>query len=252
MKDTASIKLSGSENNVTYTLCKNNVKLNKSMLGTGSSLDFGDQYQSGLYSVLASKNGTTLTNKMKGNQPVLLNPLPVGYFILGGGYYNSAIGGAPIHLNLTESGINYQLFNNSTAVGTPITGTGDSISFGIQTSEGLYTVVGTNPETSCTNAMLNFVLISYKTKTNDAQNPSIKVSPNPSSGSFVINFGKPNENVNQVSIYSLAGALVFEQQIERGLTVVPIVTNLSSGVYNILLRGTGAQFAPAKIMIHSK
>jgi len=49
--------------------------------------------------------------------------------------------------------VSYQLFNGTAMVGSPMAGTGTSLSFGLQTTSGSYTVVATNVTTGCTNTM---------------------------------------------------------------------------------------------------
>ena len=250
--DKASVKLSGSETGVVYTLCKNNVKQQQTLEGTGNALDFGIQYQPGYYSVMAARKGINQTNKMKGSYSVLALPLPTPYYILGGGYYNKAIGGAPISLSNSQKLVNYQLLNNGSPIGKSVTGTGDSIGFGVQSKEGIYTIKATDSVTRCTNKMLNFVLISYVSQVNDIQKQFLAITPNPSSGHFVINFGKPNKKFDRLYVYNMSGTLVFEKPIEMGQTSVPIALNVATGEYIVKLKGYGTQYIAAKIIVSAK
>lgn len=68
---------------------------------------------------------------------------PTGFNITGGGLYCGTTGVA-IGLDGSESGVSYQLMNESTMVGTPVAGTGSAISFGDQTVEGIYSVEATS------------------------------------------------------------------------------------------------------------
>jgi len=246
--DTASIKLSGSENNTSYTLCRNNVKLSQVLVGNGSTLNFGRQGQWGFYSVVASKNGNNLTNKMNGNVALLVNPLPKEYFIVGGGFYNSAIGGAPIGLYLSESDISYQLYNNNSMMGNPVAGSGDSISFGIQSEEGKYTVIATNTLTDCKRAMPNFVIIAHITSVAEVKESNLLIVPNPSSGSFVINLDIPSNDIFDLSIYNLKGSLIYKKNVQSGQDL-PITISVPAGEYIVKLNSSKYQFKPVKLMI---
>jgi parallel beta-helix repeat protein len=81
----------------------------------------------------------------------------IAYSVTGGGFY--CTGGIAVGLSNSQTDITYQLINNSTNIGTPIAGTGAAISFGLQTAEGIYTVVATNISNGCTKTMSNSVTI---------------------------------------------------------------------------------------------
>jgi len=82
-----------------------------------------------------------------------VSSLPTPFPVTGGGSY--CIGGAGVNVGLAGSatGINYQLYCGGVAVGAPVAGTGTTLSFGLQTVVGVYTVVATNVTTGCTNNM---------------------------------------------------------------------------------------------------
>ncbi|WP_262888708.1 T9SS type A sorting domain-containing protein [Pontibacter pamirensis] len=58
----------------------------------------------------------------------------------GGGAYCAGGAGVPVGLASSQEGVNYQLLRDGVAVGSPIAGTGNAISFGNQTVAGAYTV----------------------------------------------------------------------------------------------------------------
>ncbi len=95
-----------------------------------------------------SGNCTTTTS-----QTITVNPLPTAYDVTGGGRYCAGGAGITVGLLNSEAGVNYQLFNGTTAVGTAKAGTGARLSFGFQTAAGTYTVKATNATTSCTQTM---------------------------------------------------------------------------------------------------
>ncbi|MGO4773864.1 beta strand repeat-containing protein, partial [Flavobacterium sp. W22_SRS_FK3] len=69
-----------------------------------------------------------------------------------------------VGLSNSQLGVNYQLMRNgSTAVGSPVSGTGSAISFGSQSITGVYTAVATAGNTNCATPM----------------NGSVSINPNP-------------------------------------------------------------------------
>ena len=84
---------------------------------------------------------------------VTVNALPNAFSVTGGGSYCSGGTGLPVGLSGSQSGINYQLKDGTTNVGSAVAGTGSAISFGNQTTATTYTVVATNATTSCTQNM---------------------------------------------------------------------------------------------------
>ncbi|MCX6913690.1 MAG: hypothetical protein NT167_11680, partial [Verrucomicrobia bacterium] len=74
---------------------------------------------------------------------------PAAFAVTGGGAYCSGGSGVAVGLSGSETGVNYQLYRDgTTAVGSPVAGTGSALNFGNQTVAGTYTVKGTR--TGCT------------------------------------------------------------------------------------------------------
>lgn len=96
-------------------------------------------------------NGSGCTKTV--TYPVTVNTLPTVYSITGGGSYCSGSTGSAIGLSNSQTGINYQLYNGASAVGSTIAGTNGALNFGLQTAAGTYTVVATNPSGGCTQNM---------------------------------------------------------------------------------------------------
>jgi PKD repeat protein len=74
-----------------------------------------------------------------------VNPLPLQYDLTGGGSYCAGGPGVVLGLAGSQTGVSYQLYNNGSAIGIPITGDGAPFSFGNQTLAGGYTVMATSP-----------------------------------------------------------------------------------------------------------
>jgi hypothetical protein len=145
-----SVGLSGSTSSVFYQLFNGTTAVT-SLIGAGSALDFGLQTTAGTYSVVATNTSTTCSRAMTGTTAVIINPLPAVFAVTGGGSYCSGSTGVSVGLSGSNTGINYRLYNGSSAVGAPVTGTGSALNFGIFTAPGTYTVLATNTSTSCTN-----------------------------------------------------------------------------------------------------
>lgn len=147
------IGLSGSTIGTAYQLYRGATLVGGQVAGTGTALDFGMHTVAGTYTVMATNGATTCTGAMSGNANVAINALPIAYNMTGGGGY--CIGGTGVAVGLANSqtGVNYQLYRGATVVGTSVTGTGSSVSFGLQTVAGVYSVQAVNTTTGCTNAM---------------------------------------------------------------------------------------------------
>jgi uncharacterized protein YjdB len=91
---------------------------------------------------------------------VTVNPSPVAFTVTGGGAYCAGGTGVHIFLSGSATGVNYQLYLGGLPVGTPVAGTGLSLDFGLVTTAGTYTVVGTNTVTTCSGNMTGSVTVS--------------------------------------------------------------------------------------------
>ena len=81
-----------------------------------------------------------------------LNFNPYAFQISSGGGYCSGTNGIEVTLDGSETGVDYEMFLDGTTTGTIIAGTGSPISFGFQTSQGLYTITGFT--STCTQDMV--------------------------------------------------------------------------------------------------
>ena len=82
-----------------------------------------------------------------------INALPIVYDIMGGGDYCIGGDGSEISLSGSETGVEYQLYrlynDESTPIGSPVVGTGEMLSLGIQPLEGEYYVISRKIESPC-------------------------------------------------------------------------------------------------------
>jgi hypothetical protein len=147
------VYLNSSNTGINYQLYNGATPVGGPMPGNGTAINFGPQTTTGTYTVMAMNSATSCTRAMNGNVNVSVNSKPVSYTITGGGNYCSGTNGVSIGLAASNTGISYRLYNGTTAVGPAVSGTGGSISFGLQTTTGIYGVVATNIATSCQNNM---------------------------------------------------------------------------------------------------
>ena len=82
---------------------------------------------------------------------------PIVYNVTGGGTGSSI----SVGLSNSEVGVSYQLKNGATNVGSPVAGTGSAISFGVQTTSGTYTVIGTRNVGLCSSNMNGNAVVNY-------------------------------------------------------------------------------------------
>ena len=90
---------------------------------------------------------------MTGNAIVAIVSLPTTFSLTGGGIYCAGGTGMPVGLSGSQTGVNYQLKNDGSNVGSPVAGTGNAISFGLQTASGTYSVEAITTIASCTVTM---------------------------------------------------------------------------------------------------
>ncbi len=152
------IFLNGSETGKSYQLFNGTAAAGSAIAGTGTMIDFGPQTAPGMYTVVASDNGTACSATMSGSASVVVNSLPTAFTMTGGGGYCAGTAGAVINLNGSTVGVNYQLYNALGAVGAPVAGTGTPLTFGQHTA-GTYVVMATNLSTTCTNTMTGSLVV---------------------------------------------------------------------------------------------
>ena len=147
------IKLSYSTPGVSYQLYNDGIALDTALGGTGDTLNFGSQTDTGSYTIFATNTSTGCAGNMTGSAAITINPLPNAYTVSGTGSFCQGGAGLPVGLTTTDGGFSYQLYNGTVAVGPAIISSGGAVSFGLQTLGGTYSVVATNPATMCSNTM---------------------------------------------------------------------------------------------------
>jgi hypothetical protein len=153
-----SVGLTDSETGISYQLLRNGIITGTPVSGTGHSISFGTQNQNGTYSVQATNSITNCTATMTDSVQITLNPLPQLFLVAGGGTFCSGAG-APVVLNGSNAGVNYQLYRDTIPAGPAIIGNGGTINFPPQYNSGTFTVIATNINTSCSDTMNGSVTV---------------------------------------------------------------------------------------------
>ena len=146
------VQLDFSSTGVNYQLVKDGTPTSSVLAGVGGALDFGT-LTSGTYTVVATNPSTTCTNGMNGSAVIGINPLPVNHLVTGGGSLCAGDTGRVVGLNGSDAGINYQLYNGISTVGSLVAGTGGILNFGLQTAAGSYTILAKDAFTGCQHTM---------------------------------------------------------------------------------------------------
>ncbi len=153
------VGLSGSQSGVNYSLYHGAI-LVSTLPGTGSAISYGLQTVAGSYTVTAINATTGCTSNMTGGALVGTGSAPAIIAVTGGGSMCAGGTGVPVGLAASATGISYQLYLSSTAVGLQVMGIGSSLSFGPQTVAGTYTVIATNPSSGCSSTMSGSAIVS--------------------------------------------------------------------------------------------
>jgi type IX secretion system substrate protein len=147
------IELPASDAGVNYQLFVGGIPAGAAVMGTGAVVDFGAQTASGIYTVAGTNAASGCGLNMTGSAGITVNPAPLAYTITGGGHFCSGGAGLPIYLSGSQTGAKYQLYDGSTAIGSPISGTGAGLNFGAQAMGGTYTAIAADATTGCLSNM---------------------------------------------------------------------------------------------------
>jgi len=141
------VGLDYSDPGITYYLY-NGASYTDSLPGTSATLSYYP-VPVGTYSVVAVNTLTQCSSVMNGQAIVDTFNLPAVGTLSSGGSFCAGSAGIDINIAPTDPTANYQLYNSGVAVGTAQAGTGATLDFGVTTTAGNYTVIATNPTTTC-------------------------------------------------------------------------------------------------------
>ena len=100
------------------------------------------------------------------------------YTVTGGGAICPGDPGLPVGLSGSDSNIVYHLKLGGSDVGSPISGTGAAISFGLQNVVGSYTVTASNTVSACDKTMNGIAILSSNAPPNITSQPSPALATN--------------------------------------------------------------------------
>ena len=149
----AHIGLSGSDSLLHYQLYNGLSVIGSSLTATGTAIDFGVLTSAGTYSAIATNPVTGCKSNMAATAVISLLPLPDIYTVISGGSFCAGDTGVHVRLSGSAPGISYQLYIGIAMIGSPATGTGSSLDFGLIATAGTYSVTATNIATSCASNM---------------------------------------------------------------------------------------------------
>ncbi len=99
---------------------------------------------------------------------------PAAFNMTGGGTVCAGSNGTPVGLDGSDLGVTYELYLNGVSTGATQLGTGNSLSFGLQTVSGAYTIVATPTGTACPAQMNGSAIITG----NPNQAPNVNADTN--------------------------------------------------------------------------
>ncbi|MBX7219385.1 MAG: SBBP repeat-containing protein [Blastocatellia bacterium] len=171
--------------------------------------------------------------------PVTLTAPPTAFAMTGGGTLCFGDPGLAVGLAGSQTGVNYQLLLNGTPVGAPVPGTGNAISFGLQTGEGTYTASGTSASgTGCATAMTGSAAIELYPMlftvggggtrcANETTAFPITLSGSQTSrptAYFLLRDGTPTG----LTLFGTGGPLTFAPQVQPGVYTIRAVDNFTA------------------------
>ncbi len=227
------VGLINSQTGVNYQLYRGGSIIGGPVAGhTGTSIVFGLENIAGVYSVSAVNSGTSCISNMASSVTLNIIPLPTAHTVTGGGGFCAGGAGLAVGLDGSDAGISYQLYRDTTALGT-LYGTGSGLNFGLQANPGTYTVIGNSDITPCGNTMIGSANLFYQA----VLTPVVVIQAFPGIGAHVsqvdsvralVTNGGPNPTyqwyVNGNPIAGATNATFAGQSYFNGDSVVCVVT----------------------------
>ncbi len=155
-----------SQSGVSYQLYNGGSTSGSAVAGTGSAISFGSISAVGTYTVMATGTGGC-TTAMTGSDTV--NASPTAYAVTGGTACSDI--GVDVGVFGSESGVSYQLKLDGSPVGSPLSGTGSALDFGVQTTPGTYTVEAS--ASGCNTTMTGSAVVNTTPSVSLGANPSV-------------------------------------------------------------------------------
>jgi autotransporter-associated beta strand protein len=157
------VTMTNADVGVNYQLYRGATAVGSPVAGTGAAISFPAQTTAGTYTVVAIDATSQYTANMLGSVTLYAAPTAYAVTVTSGGCQGAT--GATVGLANSQTGMNYDLMVDegfgSEDTGITVAGTGHAISFGAQTTAGIYTVVATDTTTGlgCTANMTGSVTV---------------------------------------------------------------------------------------------
>ena len=184
---------------------------------------------------------------------VFMHDAPEVFEMTGGGEYSQDEEGVAVGLSGSQTGVNYFLYRDEQTLVGEKEGTGEALSFGLQT-EGVYTAEALDNETACMVWMEGQAEVVLLTFAQDPEKTEVTLFPNPATTVFNISGLPPGEKIH-LHMKSLDGSLVFSEIIypaAEGIWTSPDLSALPPGHYLLVMHlGNGKQFS-GKIILSSR
>lgn len=234
------VNLSSSEANTTYTLIKDGVPTSTVINGTGNAISFGNQTVAGTYTASAS-NTSGCSASMTGNSVVLVDPQapekpsdPQGPAVI---ITSSTPTSEFVSSSVYASSYSWEI---SPAQAGTIEGNDESaVITWNQAYIGTSTikVQGINTCGSSTYSNEATTTVNLGVGVPESNPSAFSIAPNPASNSFTIYSAK--ETICNLSIVNNLGSVVQTRpNIKLGKETSIDISNLSSGIYSVVLRTT--------------
>jgi uncharacterized delta-60 repeat protein len=157
------ITIASSQLGVNYQLKNGATNVGTAVAGTGGTINLptGNLSVNSTFNVVATNPTTTCTAALTGTATITINPLPTANLTVGGAASICSGTGTNITIANSQLGINYQLKNGPTSVGSPVAGTGGTINLptGNLVANSTFGVVATNATTTCTATLTNTAIV---------------------------------------------------------------------------------------------
>lgn len=175
------------------------------------------------YTVTGTTNGCS--NSKTTN--VTVNPLPTVSFALTTTLV--CINDATVSLSGTPSG--------GTFAGNGVTG---NVFDPSAAGAGAHTITyNYSDANTCTNSDSKIMTVDLCTGITELNNNTFVAYPNPTTGSFTIDFNKAINNVIEIEVYDAIGKLVLAQTTSNNRTIISL-EQLAKGIYNVRLKDNGS------------
>ncbi|MCK5822819.1 MAG: T9SS type A sorting domain-containing protein [Bacteroidales bacterium] len=182
------------------------------------------------YTVTVTDEGATSCTIV--DSAVITEPAAIQVYnfqLTGESYYCHGSSGVTVELDGSETGINYQLLIGGSDDGSPLAGTGSPLSWDDKT-QGTYTVIATNPSTTCDKTMGSVVV---------TENPALTLNLVPTD----VSCNGADDGAITANAGGGTGPTYSYTWEKDGTPIVPTtstISNLAPGVYTVTVTDDGA------------